>query len=78
MFVARLCFLGLCLQGLRFRGLRFRELENADLANDLENGDSIWRNGGMMERRNGMVEHMEYSEIRNTRNILRHGINGIF
>ena len=41
-------------------------------------GDSIRWNGGMMERRNGMAEHTEYSKTRNTRNILKHGIHGIF
>ena len=34
-------------------------------------GDSIRRNGGM-------AEHTEYSKIRNTRNILKYGIHGIF
>ena len=41
-------------------------------------GDSIWRNGGMMERWNGMAEHTEYSKIRNIWNIPKHGIYGIF
>ena len=36
-------------------------------------GDSIRRNDGTVERRNGMAEHTEYSKIRNTRNILKHG-----
>ena len=35
-------------------------------------------NGGITERRNGMAEHTEYSKIRNSRNILKHGIHGIF
>ena len=30
-------------------------------------------NGGMVERNGGMAEHTEYSKIRNTRNILKHG-----
>ena len=41
-------------------------------------GDSIRRNGGMTERWNRMAEHTKYSKIRNTRNILKHGIYGIF
>ena len=34
--------------------------------------------GGMTKGRNGMAEHTEYSKTRNTRNILKYGIHGIF
>ena len=40
--------------------------------------DSIRWHGGRMERWNGMAEHTEYSKIRNTRNILKHGKYWIF
>ena len=48
------------------------------LAVTLLSGDSIWWNGGITKRRNGMAEHPEYSKTRTTRNILKHGIYGIF
>ena len=59
--------------------LEFMYLGQADISSsnvfDQRMGDPMRRIGELSEGRNGMVEYMEYSEIRN---ILRDGIYKIF